>query len=305
MKNNFTERIKRKIKKVLRDPGVIPLLFIPKRLLSDRSYLRYKYCRMTGQKLNLKKPVLYNEKLQWLKLYDRQADYIDLADKYEVRKYVAKTIGEEYLIPLYGVWDSFDDIPFDTLPEQFVLKCTHDSGSIKICRDKQSFDIDNARKYFKKRLSRNYYWVSREWIYKKIKPRIIAEKFMIANIGNGINDYKIFCFNGKPKIIEVDLDRFEDHKRNFYSPEWKFQPLVNECPNAPLYLESMQKPVNLELMLHLSEKLSASKTHVRVDLYNINDKLYFGELTFCDGGGFNDYEPPEWNKTFGDWLILP
>jgi hypothetical protein len=263
---------------------------------------------MTGHKLNLKNPVLYNEKLQWLKLHDRKADYSGLVDKYEVRKYVAQTIGEEYLISLYGVWDNFDDIPFDKLPGQFVLKCTHDCGSINICHDKQSFDIESARKYFKKRLSKNYYWISREWIYKNIKPRIIAEKYMTANsggFGDGINDYKIFCFNGEPSIIEVDFDRFGNHKRNFYSPEWEFQPFVNEYPNAHLTLSSMQKPATLELMLHLARKLSSSKIHVRVDLYSIDDKVYFGELTFYDGGGFNRYEPPQWNRKFGDWLTLP
>jgi len=149
------KRFIRKLKKVLSDPGIIPFIFIPKRLLSDKNYLRYKYCRMTGLKLNLKNPVLFNEKLQWLKLYDRKPEYASLADKYESREYIKKTIGEEYLVPLYGVWDRFEDIPFDTLPNEFVLKCTHDCGSKLICKNKQSLDINKARIHFKNRLKHN------------------------------------------------------------------------------------------------------------------------------------------------------
>ena len=293
----------RKINKVLADPGIIPLIFIPKRFLSDRNFLRYKYCRMTGLKLNLKKPVLFNEKLQWLKLNDRKEEYRILSDKYEARKYIAQTIGEEYLIPLYGVWDRFEDIPFDTLPNEFVLKCNHDSGTILICRDKQSLDMERTRAFFNKRLDRDYYFISREWCYKGIKPRIIAEKLMVDESGIGLKDYKIFCFNGEPKIIEVDIGRFINHERNFYSPQWEYQYFVNDKPNANP--DAIEKPVSLDLMLDIARKLSASKYHLRVDLYNVNDKVYCGELTFYDGGGFNSYEPPEWNKIFGNWMKLP
>jgi hypothetical protein len=278
-------------------------LFITRYFLPDYLYLKLQYRVKTGNRLNLKNPLLYNEKIQWLKLHDRQACYHNIADKYEVRKYVADTIGKEYLIPIYGVWNNFDEIPIDTLPDQFVLKCTHDSGSVKICHDKQSFDIKNNRKFFKNRLSKSYYWQKREWAYKKIKPRIIAEKLMIDESGNELKDYKIFCFNGEPKIILVDIDKFTTNKRNFYSPEWEFQPLINGAPNAPP--QSIHKPANLELMLNLAKKLSYSIIHVRVDLYNINEKVYFGELTFYDSSGYNIYEPPEWNRILGNWMTLP
>jgi len=279
------------------------LKLLPKCFLSDKTFIKIKYHIMTGLKLNLKNPVLYNEKVQWLKLNDRKPEYSIMSDKYEVRKYVSGIIGDEYLIPLYGAWESFDEIPFDTLPDQFVLKCTHDSGGIIICKDKKNLNIKKIRKSFNKRLSKNYFWHAREWAYKDIKPRIIAEKLMLDDSSEGINDYKIFCFNGQPKIIEVDIGRFTSHKRNFYSPQWEFQQLINERPNAPL--DSVKKPETLNLMLELAKKLSFNLIHLRVDLYTINNKIYFGELTFYDGNGFNSYEPPEWNKTFGDWIKLP
>jgi hypothetical protein len=246
--------------------------------------------------------VLYTEKIQWLKLYDRQPEYTDMADKYNVRNYITQTIGDEYLIPCYGVWDKFEDIPFETLPNQFVLKCTHDCGSILFCKDKTNFDITSAKKHFKKRLSRNFYWRSRQWVYKNIKPRIIAEKYMVDESGTELRDYKIFCFNGEPKIIEVHIDRFSERKSNFYSPQWDVIPL-SSYTNAPL--DAIQKPGSLELMLELTRKLAFSKIHVRVDLYVINEKIYFGELTFYPVSGFKNFTPPEWDRIFGDWMTLP
>jgi hypothetical protein len=278
--------------------------FFAKSFLPDAVYLKIEYYLKTGKKLNLKNPVLFNEKIQWLKLNDRQPEYPNLADKHAVRDYVAKTIGKEYLIPSYGVWDTFDEIPFDTLPGQFVLKCTHDSGSVIICKDKQSLDMEKIRKHFKRRLARNWYWRSRQWVYKNIKPRIIAEKLLVEENNAMLNDYKIFCFNGEPQIIGVKLYSPSGYKANFYSPKWEYQPFAAmDCPTDPNV--HPEKPESLELMIDLARKLSAQKTHVRVDFYYVNKAIYFGEITFYHAEGLLGFDPPEWDKTFGDWMQLP
>jgi len=273
------------------------------KLLPTRLFLYLQYRRRTGQKLNLKNPILYNEKLQWLKLHDKNKEYINLVDKYEVREYVKKNIGEEYLVPNYGVWNTPDEIPFNDLPEQFVLKCTHDSGGVFICNNKKEADFSSICNFLRKQLKTNHYYNSREWPYKFIKPRIIADELLIDNSEGGLKDYKIFCFNGEPKIIQVDLDRFTSHKRNFYSTEWVYQNFSIKYPSAPNIV--IQKPQSLELMLDLAKKLSFDKIHVRVDFFILNNKIYFGELTFFHGSGCEQFTPPEWNKTFGDWIIIP
>ena len=277
-----------------------PLIFLP-----DYFYIKHQYRRKTGKKLNLKKLETYNEKLQWLKLYDRNPEYTNLVDKYQVRKYVAENAGAEYLIPVYGVWDYFDDIDFDTLPDQFVLKCTHDSGSVVICKDKNDFNIPEMRKFFRKRLAVNFFWTKREWVYKNIKPRIMAEKLMVDESGSILKDYKFYCFNGVPKIIEVIFDRFtKEPKENFYTLDWKYQHFTNgnftAAPNV-----NIEKPRCFEKMLEIVRKLSAGKIHVRVDLYEIGGKIYFGELTFFNVSGYGFFNPPVWDKIFGDWITLP
>jgi len=276
-----------------------PLFFLP-----DPFYNRLRYFRKTGKFLNLKNPVTYDEKIQWHKIYNRQPHYPALADKYEVRKFVAETIGEKYLIPNFGVWNSFDEIPFDQLPEQFVLKCTHDCGSIRICKDKNSADLKKLRRFFRRRLLGNHYWQGREWVYKNIKPRIIAEKFMAEEAGDSLKDYKIFCFNGEPKIIVVTFGKYSNKKaRNCYSPQWEYQPVSLKVKTAPDVI--IEKPKCLDEMLDLSRKLSAGMIHVRVDFYIVGENIYFGELTFHNASGFSKFDPPEWNKTFGDWMVLP
>ena len=274
-------------------------------MIPDDIYLKIKYRHKTGKKLNLDNPVLFDEKIQWLKLYDRHPDYPNQVDKYEVRKYIARTVGEEYLIPNYGVWDSFDEIPFDKLPDEFVLKCTHDCASVYLCKDKKTLDTAQLRKHFNKCLARNYFWNRREWVYKNIKPRIIAEKFMVDESGTELKDYKIYCFNGEPKIIEVIFNFFTDEpKENFYSPQWEYQPLRTEDYATAPHIK-IEKPQCLDRMLDLAKKLSAGKIHVRVDFYIINNRIYFGELTFYNAGGHTRFSPPEWNKIFGDWMALP
>jgi len=299
------KRIKAKLHKEIWPLWKIPLQFHS--LWSDRSYLEYLYRHKMKKKISLNRDnkdlLLYTEKIQWLKLYDRQPEYTDMADKYNVRKYVAQTIGEEYLIPCYGVWDKFEDIPFDALPDQFVLKCTHDCGSVMFCKDKTSFNIDKARKHFNKFLSRNYYWRSRQWTYKNIKPRIIAEKLIIDKPGVDLPDYKIYCFDGEPKIIGVDLNRFSDRKRNVFNTNWESLPLSINFPSLTELI--VPKPKHFELLLELAKKLSAGKIFVRIDMYVVNDNFYFGELTFYPLSGYQKLAPPEWNRTFGDWMTLP
>ncbi len=271
--------------------------------MSDESYLKFIFfCRM-GKKLNLTNPQTFNEKLQWLKLYDRKPIYTTMVDKYEAKKYVADIIGEEYIIPTLGVWDRFDDIDFDMLPQQFVLKTTHDSGGVVICIDKENFDVGKAKKKINASLKRDYYLSGREWPYKNVKPRIIAEKYMEDESEYELKDYKVFNFNGKAKIIQVDFNRFVKHMKNLYSTQWDF---INASINYPSQPEhQIPKPEKLEEMLELAEKLSASISFLRTDFYSIGDKLYFGELTFFPGSGFMSFDPEELGLELGSYIQLP
>jgi hypothetical protein len=313
-----------KIKKAIAMPYLIPLRLIPNKLIPDYFFLKCQYHSRIGKKLNLKNPVLFNEKIQWLKLHDRNPEHSNLIDKYEVRNFISNTIGSKYLVPSYGVWDTFDEIPFELLPDKFVLKCTHDSASMTIYEksklstnnwetgkcigeyalyQKPPYKYKTIRDFYNWRLSENHFWWSREWKYKSIKPRMIAEKFLVDESGNDLKDYKIHCFNGEPKIIEVHFDRFTEHKIRFYSIDWELLPLESKNP-SPQNI-SFPKPESLEQMMHLAQVLSKSTIYVRVDLFYLGNQIYFSELTFTPAGGFKYFNPPEWNKTFGDWLKLP
>ena len=272
--------------------------------MSDERYIRKCYELSMGKEPNLENPITYNEKLQWLKLNDRREIYTTMVDKYEVKEYVAGIIGEEYIIPTLGVWDRFEDIDFDTLPNQFVLKCTHDSGGIVIVTDKAELDIEKARKTINKSLGRNYYYSGREWPYKNVKPRIIAEKYMEGTAGTPPEDYKFFCFNGKCKAMFIATDRFssEETKFDFFDMNYEHLPFTNGHPNASTL---PPKPVTFEQMRILAEKLSNGFPHVRVDFYEIDGKVYFGELTLSHWSGFKPFEPEEWDEIFGSWLELP
>lgn len=273
------------------------------RFLSDKQYLDIMYRAVFNKRINWKNPVTYNEKLQWLKIYDRKPEYSVMVDKYEVKKYVASKIGEDYIIPTLGVWDKFDEIDFDKLPDQFVLKCTHDSGGLVIVTDKQKLNIEAARRKIEGCLKRNYYWKGREWPYKNVKPRIIAEKYLVDESNSELKDYKIYNFGGTPKFIEVDYDRFREHKRNIYSINWDYMDVVMQYPNDSS--RSISKPEALEIMLKAAEDLSKGIPHLRTDFYSINDKIYFGEMTFFSSGGFMKFSPDVWDKILGDWIKLP
>lgn len=274
------------------------------RFIPDKYYLKKWYKFKTGKELNLKNPQSFNEKLQWLKLYDRNPNYSKMVDKYEVRKYIKEKIGEEHLIPLVGgPWKNFEDIDFAKLPDQFVLKCTHDSGSVEICKNKKEFDIEKVRKKFNYTLKRNYYYYGREWPYKNVKPRIIAEKYLLDDSGIEPKDYKIFNFNGEPRIIQVDLDRFVNHRHNYYTTKWEFLDVYIDDPNDPNVI--IECPPELDELLRLARRLSKGIPHLRTDFYIMKGKILFGELTFYHAGGMGKFTPSKFERQMGDWLTLP
>lgn len=270
--------------------------------LPDRIFLELVYWLRMGKKLNLKEPKIYNEKLQWLKLYDRNPEYTRLVDKHEVKSFVAERIGEEYIIPTLGVWDNVEDIDFDALPNQFVLKCTHDSGGLVICRSKKDLDLRAARNKIKKRLKRNYYWYGREWPYKNVKPRIIAEPYLEDKKNGELRDYKFFCFDGQAKVMFVATERQkkgEEVKFDFFDMDFKHLDLRQGHPNAK---SPVEKPETFEQMRKLAELLSQGIPQIRVDFYEVDGKNYFGEMTFFHFCGTVPFEPEEWDYTFGEWI---
>ncbi len=272
--------------------------------MPDEAYLKKKFKIMLGYELNLDNPRTFNEKLQWLKLYDRNPLYSKLVDKYEVKEYVSSIIGDEYIIPTIGVWDSFDEIDFNSLPDQFVLKCTHDSGGLLICKDKNKLDINTAREIINKSLSREYFYLGREWPYKDIKPRIIAEPYLEDDSTHELRDYKFFTFCGIPKAMFIASERGSNNetKFDFFDMDFNHLQFTNGHPNAD---EIPSKPLNFEKMKLLASKLSQNIPHLRVDFYEANGRLYFGELTFFHWSGMTPFDPPQWDIVFGEWITLP
>ena len=269
---------------------------------SDEIFIKWEYYFGMHKFPNLQNPQSYNEKLQWLKLHDKHSEYTQMVDKYEAKEYVKNIIGEQYIIPTLGIWDKFEDIDFKKLPDQFVLKCTHDSGGLVICKDKNKLDINKAKKKINKSLKRNYFYEHREYPYKDIKPRIIAEKYMVDESGTELKDYKFFCFNGKCKMLFIATDRPHDVRFDFYDTNFNHLPFMQ---GHPLAEKDIKKPNGFDEMLHLSEVLSQNIPHVRVDFYDINGKVYFGELTFYHFSGNVPFEPEEWDYKIGEWLELP
>ena len=272
--------------------------------MSDERYIKIAHRIKLNEKLDLDNPITYNQKLQWLKLYNRNPLYTQLVDKYEVREYVANKIGDEYLIPLLDVWNNADDIKFDALPNQFVLKCTHDSGGLVICKDKSNLEINEAKHKLNKSMGHNYFWAQREWPYKKVKPRIIAEEYMFDEKTNELRDYKFFCFNGEVKVMFVATNRGADTRFDFFNPDFNHIPLKQYYPNADS-TKKIEKPHLFEEMKIIAGRLSENMPHVRVDLYEINGKIYFGELTFFHFSGWKKFEPREFDELFGNWITLP
>ena len=294
------------IKKWIKHPKFYTILLIgrifPDTIFFDKLYLKMMYKYKFHKKLDFNNPKTFNEKLQWLKIYNRNPEYTKMVDKYEIKKYVSETIGEEYTIPILGVWERFEDINFEQLPNQFVLKCTHDSGGIVIVKDKNTFDKENAKKIINHSLKRKYYKNTREWPYKNVKPRIIAEQYMEDESGYELKDYKIFCFNGNPMFIMVDTQRFINHKRNVYDINWKKVDIKLNFPNSDEL--KIDKPKCLDKMLELSRCLSKDIPFIRTDFYIINNKIFLGELTFFPGAGLQIIEPEQWQDELGKLIEI-
>lgn len=273
--------------------------------LPNKFLLKKKFKYILNKKCNLNAPKTFNEKMQWLKLYDRNPKYTKMVDKYEVKKYIANIIGEEYIIPTLGVWKQFEDIDFEKLPNQFVLKCTHDSESTIICKNREEIDYNLIKNKIKKAQKRNYYLLSREWPYKNVKPRIIAEKYMATDKQRELLDYKFFCFNGEPKFLYVSegLSNHATATISFVNMNYELTEFHRK--DYKPFKKLPPKPKNFEKMKELARKLSKDIPFLRVDLYEIEGKIYFGELTFYPASGYLPFEPEEYDKILGDMLELP
>ena len=283
----FSNKSKNIICKIL---GIIP----------DKLFLKISYKIKTGRTLHLDNPQTYSEKLNWLKIYDRNPLYTKLVDKYEVRDYVKEKIGEEYLFPLLGVWDKYEDIDFDKLPNRFVLKCTHDFGSVVLVDDKAKLDKDKAKESINDELKYNFYYRAREWAYKNVKPRIIAEQYM-EDGNKRLIDYKFFCFNGKVEFMFIASGRGTDLRFDFFTKDFQHIKTTNGVPNANV---TPKKPTCYDDMIKIAEKLAEGINNVRVDLYDIDGRIYFSELTFYHNGGMVVFNPYEIDRRLGEKFVL-
>ena len=299
------EITKEKLMQYAKHPGRVVLWlgcrgWLP--FVSDEAYIKLQFKEMFSYPVDLTHPRTLNEKLQWLKLHDRKPEYTTMVDKYAAKAWIAERIGGEYIIPTLGVWDHFDDIDFDALPDRFILKCTHDSGSVIRVKDKARLDRPAARKKLEKALRRNWFYVAREWAYKDVPPRIIAEEYLVDESGTELKDYKLFCFNGKPEYVEVDFNREIQHKLNPYDFDWN--PL-NFCDSSKNdYTADIRKPERLLDMYKIAEMLSKNMKFLRVDFYSIGSRIYIGELTLYPGAGFIQFDPPSVDRKYGDLLDL-
>lgn len=272
--------------------------------IPDKHYLQLMYFLETENVLRLKHPKTFGEKIQWLKLYDRQPKYTTMVDKYAVKDYVANIIGKKYIIPTLGVWDKPEDIEFASLPNQFVLKTTHGGGGVGIivCKNKSVFNVNDAIQGLKKAMKQDIFRWGREWAYKNVKPRIIAEKYLVEEDGE-LKDYKVFTFNGEPRIIELDYNRFKGHQRNLYDFSWnKIDASIEYQSDSNRFFE---KPKVLEELFNISRQLSVGIPHVRIDYYIVDNHIYFGEFTFYHGSGYEKISPKEFDYQLGKWLQLP
>lgn len=274
-----------------------------RRYMPDKMYLQQYYAKCMGYYMDFNNPKTFNEKLQWLKLHDRKPIYTKMADKIEAKEWASKIIGKQHIIPTLGVYNSFDEIDFDKLPNQFVMKCSHDSGSIVICKDKSLFNFPKARNVIETGLHKSWYLIGREWAYKNIKPRILIEEFINTKATESLADYKFFCFNGKAKIMFVATDRSKQGGPyfDFYDMDFKHLPIINGHPNADT---PPSKPKNFDKMITLAETLSQKIPHLRVDFYDVDGHIYFGEFTFYHFCGCVPFKPREWDLKMGDWITL-
>ncbi len=278
-------------------------------LLPDKVLISLLFRARLGYKMDFNNPKSFNQKIQWLKINNRDPLFTTMVDKYEVRQYISDKIGEEYLIPLYGVFNSFDEIDFSQLPNQFVIKCTHDSGSVVVCRDKHTFDIEKTKSFINSALQDNFYMRGREWPYKNVKPCIIVEKYMEENTANktdvqGLTDYKFYCFNGVAKYLYVSkgLEHHETARISFVNTDWT-EADFHRADFKP-FEELPEKPHHFDEMIELANKLSEGFPFLRVDLYEINDRIYFSELTFSPGNGYMPFVPKEKDFELGEMIDI-
>ena len=298
--------LKRKFFTMYQEPKTLlikPLMFFSP-LIGDRLYLKCLFPLRLNYKLNLENPETYNEKLQWLKLYYRKPELTEMVDKYKSKKGISKLVGNEHIIPTLGVWNTFEEINFEKLPNQFVLKTTHDQGGVIICKDKKLFDSENAKKKLNKHLKTEHYYLSREWPYKNIKPRIIAEKYMVDKSVGELVDYKFYCFDGEPEIMYISIGRQTDNVPLFFY-DMNFNLLDIERPHHKPIRQDIKKPEQWELMKDLAKKLSRGLPHIRTDFYIVDSQVFVGELTLFQGGGLMPFIPQEWDYKFGSWIDLP
>lgn len=290
-----------------------PLLFIHNKTwlllaktLSDKQYIRFKYFVTLKKRIDLNNPVLFQEKLQWIKLNDRKEVYHKMVDKYEVKKFIENEVGNDYVIPTLGVWDSFNEIDFDKLPNQFILKPTFDSGSYYICKDKSTLNIKEVKRKLLTNWGNDYYIWSREWPYKGLKQRIIAEPLLEDLNEKYLRDFKFYCFNGEPEIFYITSDKCGNLpvRQDFFDLEGNHLEIEDvNYRNNPI--KPPKLPVNLKKMIDLCKVFAKNTYHLRVDFYEVDGKLYLGEFTFFEGGGFCKFTPEKYNRVLGDWIKLP
>lgn len=294
----------KKIKRYAKDPyysfGYYIIKTHPK-WMTDRYYIKVLWHMLMGYKLNLKNPQTFNEKLQWLKLYDRNPLYPTLVDKYRVKQWVASKIGEKYVIPTIAVYKSVDEIDLRKLPDQFVLKCNHDSGSVIICRDKEALDFDAVKQKLNNALKNNFYWEAREWAYKHINRLVFAEKHMVDTLyAKDLLTYKFLCFEGEPYIMYITVKN-DNIFENYYNMHFEPLDIHRKWPNSTT---SMNKPKCFEEMKRIARVLSHGLKHVRIDLYEVNGQVYFSEFTFYDWAGFFGFSPQIWDSILGEKINI-
>ncbi len=294
-----------KIKKITKNTFLKKIYLCVEKFLSiipDSIYLKFLYRIRMGKKLNLKNPVTFNEKLNWLKINNRKSVFTDMVDKFAVKSIVASELGKEYIVPTLGVWDRFEDIDFDELPKRFVLKCTHDSGSVFVCRNKDKLDKNKLKKKFNAALKRNFYWKGREWPYKNVRPRIFAEEYIEDKNNPNLSVYKFFCFNGKPKIIQtIQNDKQPNETIDYFDCQWNLLDLRQNFPNST---KPLSKPEKLDEMLEIVSRLSGNIPFLRVDLYDVNGKIMFSEFTFFTDAGAEPFDPEYWDIKLGKLLKI-
>ena len=272
--------------------------------LKDEKYLQWLFAWRLGYKLDLDNPRTFNEKIQWLKLNEKKSYFSEYVDKYEVKNRISEILGKEFVIETIGVYDSFDQIDFNELPDRFVIKTTHDSGGVVIVKDKKMMDMNRVREKIQNSLVRNYFYSGREWPYKNVKPRIICET-LEADCSGELHDYKVFVFCGKAVYVQVDYDRFTDHHRNFYDCDWNYVPFTTMYPTNPDH--HIKNPECLDMLLESAEKVAGvleKPPYLRVDFYIIDSKLKFGEVTFYHGSGMEKFEPIDYDYKLGDMIKL-